>query len=192
MDGPLWTDARDALASVAELSRQSGGDGLDIYCLNSDERQRDLQGESGICQFFNNLIPEGQTPTGARLREVLDIYAPRVEDPALHHKPISILVITDGVPTDDPESVIIEFARRLDSRNVPLRQLGIQFVQIGDDPDATEALRELDDKLGPTHGIRDIVDTTPFNASQPQLRGDVLVKIVLGSLNATLDNTGIR
>jgi hypothetical protein len=79
MDGPLWTDARDALASVAELSRQSGGEGLDIYCLNSDERQRDLhvspvlfnppkpqtesefltQGESGICQFFNNLIPEG-------------------------------------------------------------------------------------------------------------------------------------
>jgi hypothetical protein len=39
-------------------------------------------------------------------------------------------------------------------RNVPLRQLGIQFVQIGDDPDATAALKELDDDIGPTHGVR--------------------------------------
>jgi hypothetical protein len=100
------------------------------------------------------------------------MYVPKIEDSTLHHKPVSILVITDGVPSeslgrlgdpkrqltlipaDDPKSVIIEFARRLDVRNVPPRQLGIQFVQIGDDPGATEALNELDDQLGPTHGIR--------------------------------------
>lgn len=50
--------------------------------------------------------------------------------------------------------MIVNFARRLDAKNVPLRQLGIQFVQIGDDPDATAALKELDDKLSPTHGVR--------------------------------------
>ena len=48
----------------------------------------------------------------------------------------------------------MEFARRLDMKNVPLRQLGIQFVQIGDDADAAEALKELDDQLGPDHGVR--------------------------------------
>jgi hypothetical protein len=58
------------------------------------------------------------------------------------------------VPADDPRSVIVEFARRLDVKNVPLRQLGIQFVQIGDDADAAEALKELDDQLGPDHGVR--------------------------------------
>lgn len=42
----------------------------------------------------------------------------------------------------------------MDVRNVPLRQFGIQFVQIGDDPDAAEALKELDDQLGPDHGVR--------------------------------------
>ena len=50
--------------------------------------------------------------------------------------------------------MIVDFARRLDARNVPLRQLGIQFVQIGDDPNATAALKELDDNLGPAHGVR--------------------------------------
>jgi hypothetical protein len=55
---------------------------------------------------------------------------------------------------DDPREAIVDFARRLDARQVPLNKLGIQFVQIGDDPDATEALKELDDDLGPTQGIR--------------------------------------
>jgi hypothetical protein len=58
------------------------------------------------------------------------------------------------ISADDPQPVIIEFARYLDRKNVPLHRLGIQFVQIGDDPDATEALKELDEQLGPVHGIR--------------------------------------
>ena len=33
-------------------------------------------------------------------------------------------------------------------------KFGLQFVQIGDDEDATEALKELDDELGPVHGVR--------------------------------------
>ena len=41
----------------------------------------------------------GQTPIGRRLRQVLDIYVPKIEDPTLRHKPISILIITDGVPS---------------------------------------------------------------------------------------------
>ena len=57
-------------------------------------------------------------------------------------------------PADDPGPVIIDFARRLDARQVPLHKLRLQFVQIGSDPDAAEALRELDDDLGPMHGVR--------------------------------------
>jgi hypothetical protein len=33
-----------------------------------------------------------------------------------------------------------------------------------------------------------MVDTTPFNLAEPSLRADIIVKIVLGSLNSTLDN----
>ncbi|KAH9968167.1 hypothetical protein BC827DRAFT_1263887 [Russula dissimulans] len=189
MGGTLWSEARDALAGVAELSRLKGGEGLDMYCLNSHQYRNDLRTETEVRDFFNSLVPQGQTPIGAKLRQILNHYVPRVEDPILRSKPISILVITDGVPTDDPKPVIIEFARRLDAKNVPLRQLGIQFVQIGDDADATEALKELDDQLGPTHGIRDIVDTTPFSRTEPHLRTEVLIKIVLGAINSTLDNS---
>ncbi len=43
MDGGLWMEARDALAGVAELSRLKGGEGLDIYCLNSPKYRLDLR-----------------------------------------------------------------------------------------------------------------------------------------------------
>jgi hypothetical protein len=52
-----------------------------------------------ICIFVAHTISTGQTPIGSRLRQILDTYVPRIEDPALQHKPISILVITDGVPS---------------------------------------------------------------------------------------------
>lgn len=55
---------------------------------------------------------------------------------------------------DDPESVIVTAARRLDARHVPLAQVGIQFVQIGDDQRAADALRELDENLSRDYGIR--------------------------------------
>jgi hypothetical protein len=38
---------------------------------------------------------------------------------------------------------------------------------------------------------QDMVDTTPFNLAEPSLRADIIVKIVLGSLNSTLDNVRI-
>jgi len=94
----------------------------------------------------------------------------------------------DGAPTDDPESVIMTAARRLDKNNFPLSQVGIQFVQIGTDPEATEALRQLDDELSGKHDVRDMVDTTPYTGQQ--LTADVLTKILLGGINRRVDRRG--
>ena len=55
---------------------------------------------------------------------------------------------------DDPESVILTVARRLDAQHFPLSQVGIQFVQIGNERGAAEALQELDDGLAAAHGVR--------------------------------------
>lgn len=75
MDGRLWTEARDALAGVAELSRLKGGEGLDIFCLNNPRYRLDLpvsglfsftlnetysrQSELDVFNFFNDIVPEG-------------------------------------------------------------------------------------------------------------------------------------
>ena len=59
-----------------------------------------------------------------------------------------------GAATDDPAPIIVQAGKRLDARAFPLSQVGIQFVQIGNDPDAAEALRELDDDLEKVYKIR--------------------------------------
>ena len=45
------------------------------------------------------ISPAGQTPTGEKLSELLEMYIPRLEDKSTNHKPITIIVITDGVPS---------------------------------------------------------------------------------------------
>lgn len=89
---------------------------------------------------------------------------------------------------DDPESVIVAAARRLDAGHFPVSQVGIQFVQIGDDPEATAALQELDDELARTHGVRDIVDTTPYRGT---VTAETVAKILLGGINRRVDKRGL-
>lgn len=48
-------------------------------------------------------------------------------------KPLNLVVITDGV-TDDPETLIqtiLNIVSRLEEGNFPLKEVGIQFIQIG-------------------------------------------------------------
>ena len=59
-----------------------------------------------------------------------------------------------SAPSDDPESVIVAAARRLDRGHWPLGQLGIFFLQIGDDAEASEYLHALDENLQRTYEIR--------------------------------------
>ncbi|KAG8932094.1 COP9 signalosome (CSN) subunit [Tulasnella sp. 417] len=198
MDGPLWYEARDALAGIAEVAARYDLDGIDVHFLNNPIVGRGLRNGTEVKQLFDQTAPYGITPTGEKLEELLLDYLIRLEDAktaqlngdvgALKRvKPVSFLVITDGAATDDPESVIVQAARRLDEGRFPLSQVGIQFVQIGTDEDAAEALRVLDDDLATVHGVRDIVDTYPYTAEGSQLTADSLAKILLGGINRRLD-----
>ncbi|CAE6445673.1 unnamed protein product [Rhizoctonia solani] len=197
MAGGLWTQAGRALAGVATVASQYDDDGIDIYFLNSKDFLQNVRSEAEVYQLFQRVQPRGSTPTGARLDMLLRAYLTSIEraqqefdshDPEVTGiKPINYIVITDGAPSDDPESVIVAAARRLDKGEFPLSQVGIQFVQIGNDPEATEALAELDDDLAGKYNIRDIVDTTPYTT---QLDGETLIKILLGGVNKRVDRRG--
>jgi len=188
MFGSRWAEAREALAGITDLAEKYGSDGVDIFFLNDYQVGRELKSGLAVRHLFNSVTPEGQTPIGQKLSEIFEIYFPRIENRNSDHKPITLVVITDGVPTDDPKSVIIDAARRLDHAGVPQHLFGIQFAQIGDEEDATEALRELDDELEQEHGIRDMVDTTPCHPDDPQFTTGTVIKILLGSINKIFDS----
>ncbi|KZS97803.1 hypothetical protein SISNIDRAFT_197229 [Sistotremastrum niveocremeum HHB9708] len=193
---PAPWKAREALAALAQKAQQYTDDGIDVHFLNDEKVGLNMQSASAIERLFDSVRPMGITPTGEKLEDLLLAYMLKLErwkeiqfiDNDIKKeeviKPINYIVITDGAPTDDPESVIVSVARRLDAGNWPLTQVGIQFFQIGDDPEATEALQQLDDNLSTKHQIRDIVDTTPYSG---QVTAELIAKALLGGINKRMD-----
>ncbi|KAG8876206.1 hypothetical protein FRC20_002178 [Serendipita sp. 405] len=203
MAGTSWSEAREALSELSDLAGSYDTDGIDLYFLNSPLVGNGLRNAQEVGQLFDSVVPYGITPIGEKLEILLLDYLSRLETAKRHAdvgehsalaaiKPVNYLVITDGAPiriADDPEPVIVAAARRLDEGKFPITQVGIQFVQIGSDPSATEALRGLDDDLPIKYGIRDIVDTTLYSGHQ--LDASTLTKCLLGGINRRIDRRGV-
>ncbi|KAG2115496.1 hypothetical protein DEU56DRAFT_761685 [Suillus clintonianus] len=198
MRGSLWKEAKQALAELVEVASQYDANGVDIYFLNHYGSMTEVTDPKVVHEKFANLKPNGATPIGHRLEAILGHYfrdldvAKRQEDAGDYLarkkiKPVNMVIITDGQPTDDPESVIVSFAKRLDVDKWPLAQVGIQFVQIGNSKGATKFLVELDDNLNQKHKIRDIVDTTPYMG---EVNAEMLIKVLLGGINRRVDKQG--
>lgn len=191
MTGHSWMEVAAALKSIAPICTAYDADGIDIYFLNKpDENQfRQIKSAEQVNHIFSKVKPQGRTPTGARLNAILKPYLKDLDKQGDKVKPLNIIVITDGQPTDDLISVIIKVAKKLDSLDADPWQVGIQFFQVGQDNTAAESLRHLDDGLvDQGGGIRDMVDTVPWSGiSGSGLNGEGILKVVLGAVNRRLD-----
>lgn len=197
MAGRSWRETSQALASIAPICTAHDKDGIDIYFLNThdDASHKNITRPDEIQRIFDTVRPGGGTPTGTKLNAILKPYLRECEAHTANMdavKPLNIIVITDGVPTDDPESVIVSYAKKLDKLEAPPWQVGIQFFQVGEERGAAEALQDLDDGLAPRgDGMRDIVDTVPWKrqngSGSTGLNAEGILKVVLGAVNRRLD-----
>ncbi|QRW06363.1 von willebrand factor type A domain protein [Ceratobasidium sp. AG-Ba] len=189
MGGSRWQEARDALAGLAKIALKYDNDGIEIFFLNAVDSGRTVKAsfsDEDVRQLFASVRQSPGTPTGRRLNDLLTAYINKLETAgAKSIKPLNLIVITDGEPSDDPASVIVEAARRLDEGKYPLAQVGIQFIQVGDDSWASKALKDLDNHLGTMNSVRDIVDTRPYTG-QP-LTAERLITMLLGGINRRVD-----
>ncbi|PYI23861.1 hypothetical protein BO99DRAFT_398895 [Aspergillus violaceofuscus CBS 115571] len=209
MRGRRWKEAEDAIAAIAPICTQYDRDGIDVWFLNHrrDTGRRgpgsypNITLADNVREIFGSVHPQGPTPFGRRLMDILGPYirdlekkvaaSDGFEDSTQLVKPLNIIAITDGAFTDDAESVIVNMAQRLDKISAVPWQVGIQFFQIGDDPVARQYLQDLDDELGKmTHqkNLRDMVDTVPWRGDKGQtLSADGILKCVLGAVNRMYD-----
>ncbi|KAF2194870.1 hypothetical protein K469DRAFT_136814 [Zopfia rhizophila CBS 207.26] len=193
MAGRSWRETGKALETITPICTARDADGIDIYFLNHPDSTiyKNVCSAGTVVEIFQTVRPGGGTPTGQRLNQILRPYLNRCQANPDNTKPINIIVITDGEPSDDVESPIIAAAKKLDKLEAPAWQVGIQFFQVGKEPGAREHLKQLDDGLAELAGdddLRDIVDTVPFTgADDAELTAAGILKCVLGSVNRRLD-----
>ncbi len=207
MAGSSWRETKKALLAISPICTAHDANGIDVYFLNNrnsdDHRGGNAGGHSNITNpsrietLFRDVRPYGATPTGTRINQILRPYLRQYEAAVRRTgnpedcgvKPVNMIVITDGAATDDPESVIINIARKLDSLEAPPHQVGIQFFQVGKDKEAAKALRDLDDGLAEAGNVRDIVDTVSWDGRSGEhvLSGEAILKVVLGAVVKRLD-----
>jgi len=202
-----WEAAQRAIGELVEQAVKYDKDGIDLEFLNDERKSgRGLKSAAQVMAAFKFVRPEGGTDIGSRLDGLLMKYRTQLQSTMRYRssrnavKKVNFLVITDGEATDDVETVIIDHAVYLHEHNYPNDQVGVQFVQIGNDPDATAFLKRLDDELGPQtwsreHGRkslapRDIVDTTPYEGVD--LTAERLLKCLIGGINRKRDRTELQ
>lgn len=201
MAGRSWRETAAALGAITPICTEQDTNGIDIYFLNhrnpyANDRlgsYTNVTTTAAVQEIFGTVRPMGGTPTGTRLNAILKDYLSTLEKSVAKGaesavKPLNIIVITDGVATDDVESVIVSAAKKLDKMSAEPWQVGIQFFQVGQEAEAAADLKELDDALAGDHGVRDMVDTVPWSGVDSNvLTADGIIKVTMGAINRKLD-----
>jgi von Willebrand factor type A domain. len=164
-----WQAVQESTTSLAAKCEELDPDGITVYTFANRFKRYDNVTAAKVSQIFQENEPVGGTNLTAVLQDAIN-----------HHfqsgKPETILVITDGDP-DDRKSVfqvIIQATQKLKSDD----ELGISFIQIGDDPQATQFLKALDDQLQGVGAKYDIVDTVTFQDMEDMTLQEVLMSAI--------------
>ncbi|KAG1721572.1 hypothetical protein EDB19DRAFT_1835433 [Suillus lakei] len=139
-------------------------------------------------KLFDQLRPTGEdTPTEARLEQLIEMYLPFIDHPSSTHEPISIIVITDGTAS----KVYCDASSRLPVALTGSRFLSRKLVFNSSRSAQIQMPQVLDDELPDRYKIRtlqDIVDATPFDPANGAFNTDYMTMTLIGSLHKELDN----
>jgi Mg-chelatase subunit ChlD len=168
-----WQRAEESTIALARECEKFDDDGITVGVFGDKLKvyENVKAGGDVIANMFKENEPSGGTETAGALRARLDAYFERKKSGKA--KPIIIAVVTDGIPNnpDAVANVIVEATKKMDADE----EIGIQFLQIGNDAGATAFLKKLDDDLVKQGAKFDIVDTKTQDEAGDMLLADLLI-----------------
>jgi uncharacterized protein with von Willebrand factor type A (vWA) domain len=171
-----WQIAQESTLALARKCEEIDPDGITIYLFSGRFRRYDNVTSDKVTQIYQENEPMGRTDLAAVLQDALDNYFQRKSAGKTKPNGETILVITDGEP-DDRKAVmrqIIEASRKLDRDE----ELAISLIQVGQDRQATEFLKALDDQLESAGAKFDIVDTITIDDMEDMTLAEVLLNAI--------------
>lgn len=170
-----WQIAQESTLALARKCEQFDPDGITVYTFSSRFKRYDNVTAGKVEQIFMENDPVGTTNLTAVLNDAINNYFQRKAAGQVK-KGDTILIVTDGEP-DDRRGVmetIINATQKMDRDE----ELALSFIQVGNDPTATQFLKALDDQLMGVGAKFDICDTITLEDM-----GDVgLVEVLLGAI----------
>ena len=136
-----WDHAKESVMALARKCDELDDDGIDVYTFNMSFKAFSGVHADKVAEIFAKESPHGGTDFVPVLTEV---FAAAKKS----GKPTTVLVITDGQPSEPSgeealKKLITKTANSLEGGD----ELGIGFIQIGDDPHARDFLKMLDTGL---------------------------------------------
>lgn len=152
-------------------------DNITVYTFADEFTRYDHVTESKVKQIFDEQEPKfGGTNLSYVLKDALNNYFERKKSSRNKKNGEVILVITDGKPDNEQlvEKVIIEATKKIE---VP-EELGISFIQIGYDREASEFLEYIDVDLIDNGAIHDICHTVPYDKVKNQSFKEIIYNAI--------------
>lgn len=133
-----WDEAQEFTESFARFAEKHDDDGITVITFSSSTKIYDGVKADKVHEIFVSCQPGGSTNLAAALDEAF-------KKKFSSTKAAIIVVMTDGQPDSETsvKNSIITASNKIDKDG----DIGIQFVQIGNDPKAAKFLSDLDDNL---------------------------------------------
>ncbi|WP_330204884.1 VWA domain-containing protein [Cyanobacterium sp. DS4] len=172
-----WEIAQESTIALAQKCDELDSDGITVYLFSGRFRRYDNVNSDKIREIYAQNEPMGSSDLKSVLQDALDNYFQRKAEGKAKENGETILVITDGIP-DEPKEIIrliINASQKIDRDE----ELGISFIQIGQDAKAKEYFKALDDLLQEAGAKFDIVDTITMDDLDNMSLTDVLLNAVI-------------
>ncbi|MDJ0580449.1 VWA domain-containing protein [Crocosphaera sp.] len=180
-DGPdgktRWQIAQESTLALADKCEEIDPDGITVYVFSGAFKRYDNVTSDKVTKVYEENQPMGQTDLASVLQDAFEDYFKRKEAGTAKANGETFLIITDGEPTDRKAviSLIMDAAQKVDRED----ELGISFIQVGTDKDATRFFKALDDDLQGVGAKFDIVDTVTVDNMKGMSLTDVLLNALI-------------
>jgi len=171
-----WTVMQEATLALARRLDQEDKDGITLYVFSTTFQRYDNVNAATLQHIFESHEPNGRTELGDVLQDALNNYFERRERNSTKRYGETFFVVTDGVP-DDKEAVrkaIVDASKLVNNKE----EIGISFIQVGQDQEARAYLKELDDDLKEANV--DIVDTKLMDTEMDRM---TLTQVLIDALS---------
>lgn len=154
-----WEEAQEGTEALVRKAITIDADGVTLCLFNGTNTLKEFKNVKDatvVTQIFKENEPASGTPTDVVLNKYLGEYLAN-KKAGNNPKPIILAVVTDGEPNDRKATkmAIINATKEMEKDE----EIGISFIQVGDDPGITSFLQDMDDNLTSEGAKFDIVDT---------------------------------